>query len=201
MKKIVSVLVMAMALMVGSATAVRADFAAGMKAFDAGNYSIALQEARPLAEQGMAKAQYLLGRMYSDGHGVAQNYKEAAKWMRKAAEQGHAGGQLTIGFYYQKGRGGVPQDDDEAVKWIRKAAEQGHAVAQLNLGFIYDKGRSVLRDKILAHMWSNISAANGFTIASNARTLFEMRMTASQIAEAQELARKCMKQNYKGCGR
>jgi TPR repeat protein len=37
-------------------------------------------EVLKLAEQGDAKAQYDLGKMYSDGKEVKQDYKEAVKW-------------------------------------------------------------------------------------------------------------------------
>ena len=43
---------------------------------------------RLAAEQGYADAQYNLGVMYANGHGVSQDYAEAAKWYRLAAEQG-----------------------------------------------------------------------------------------------------------------
>ena len=38
------------------------------------------------AEQGDADAQYNLGRMYEDGHGVDVNYKKAIDWYEKAAK-------------------------------------------------------------------------------------------------------------------
>tara|TARA_B100000524_G_scaffold218828_1_gene115158 strand:+ start:1118 stop:1300 length:183 start_codon:yes stop_codon:yes gene_type:complete len=41
---------------------------------------------RKSAEQGNAKAQYNLGRVYADDHGVAQSDTEAVKWYRMAAE-------------------------------------------------------------------------------------------------------------------
>ncbi len=39
-----------------------------------------------LAEQGVAEAQYELGRLYYFGDSVAQNYEKAVKWYTKAAE-------------------------------------------------------------------------------------------------------------------
>ncbi len=41
----------------------------GLDAFDRGDYETALKEWRPLAEQGVAKAQYGLGFMYQKGKG------------------------------------------------------------------------------------------------------------------------------------
>jgi len=51
----IRLLVLALALLPG--TAVAQDFAAGRSAYEAGDYAAALQEWRPLAEQGHALAQ------------------------------------------------------------------------------------------------------------------------------------------------
>ena len=52
---------------------------------------------------------------------------------------------------------------------------------------------------VYAHMWLNIAAANGFQDASNNRDLVAKKMPPSQIEKAQDLARECVKKNYKGC--
>ena len=59
-------------------------------AYAKGDYATALRLLRPLADQGDAVAQYNLGVMHANGHGVPQNYAEAAKWYRLAADQGDA---------------------------------------------------------------------------------------------------------------
>ena len=64
---------------------------------------------QPLAEQGDAIAQSLLGSVYEEGQGVKQDYFEAVKWYRQAAEQGHATAQANLGSMYAKGQG-VKQD-------------------------------------------------------------------------------------------
>ncbi len=55
-----------------------------------GDYATTIREFFPLAEQGHAKAQYNVGHMYRNGHGVPQDYSEAMRWYRKAADQGLA---------------------------------------------------------------------------------------------------------------
>ena len=52
-----------------------------------GDYATALKLLSPLAQKGLAGAQNNLGKMYLQGHGVAQDYKEAGKWFRLAADQ------------------------------------------------------------------------------------------------------------------
>ena len=107
------------------------------------------------------------------------------------AEQGDANAQFNLGVMYANGEG-VIQDYKQAVKWYRKAAEQGDATAQYNLGVMYDNGRGVPKDYVMAHMYWNIAAVSGNKSAIKGRGLVEKKMTSSQIAEAQKLAREWM---------
>ena len=52
----------------------------GVDAYRQGSYPVALKELKPLAEQGNALAQNVLGFMYANGQGVPQDDKEAASW-------------------------------------------------------------------------------------------------------------------------
>jgi TPR repeat protein len=61
-----------------------------MDAYNRGDYSTALKEWQPLAEQGDANAQYNLGKLYYHGWGVPQDYGQARDWYRKAAAQGYS---------------------------------------------------------------------------------------------------------------
>ena len=96
----------------------------GVAAFDRGDYATALQELRPLAEQGLARAEHQLGLMYFNGQGVPQNHTEAVKWYRKAAEQGYAKAQTYLGGMYGDGLG-VPQDYVLSHLWANLAAAAG----------------------------------------------------------------------------
>ena len=174
------------------------DFQKGVKAYDKGDIATALREWRPLAEQGDAEAQYNLGQMYRKGKGVLQDYKEAVKWYRKSAEHGLERAQNILGFMYANGKG-VTQDYKEAVKWYRKSAEQGNAWAQSSLSAMYGLGKGVLQDKVYTHMWANIAASNGDANGGKLRDLVAEKMSASDISEAQKLARECVRKKYKGC--
>src|SRR6185295_14898707 len=125
----------------GCATGAAADSIEEAKsAYDRGDYPVAVSLFSPLAEQGLAPAQFNLGVMYRHGEGVPQDIQEAVKWYLKSAEQGYAPAQFNLGVMYRHGEG-VPQDAREAVKWYRRAAEQGHAWAQNNLGVMYEVGQ------------------------------------------------------------
>jgi TPR repeat protein len=145
-------LFLAVAVFIGLVTLARADFDDGQAAFEKGDYTAALREWNPLAEQGDADAQAGLGSIYANGLGVSEDHAEALKWYRKAADQGDAGGQNYLGVMYARGTG-VPQDYAEAAKWYRKAAEQGDSRAQLNFGAMYARGTGVPQDYAEAAKW------------------------------------------------
>ncbi len=119
-----------MALVIGLAAAAPAGagFDEGMAARARGDHASAMRELRPLAEQGDADAQWLVGIMYELDEGVPNDYANAAKWYRWAAEQGHLAAQSNLGTLYQFGRG-VAQDDVVAHMWYSLAASRGHALA------------------------------------------------------------------------
>ena len=80
------------------------------------------------------------------------------------------------------------------------AAEQGYVNAQYNLGLFYAQGEGVILDTVIAHMWFNIAARDGDEDAKTNRDVAKSTMTAEQLAEAEKLARECIKKNYKDCG-
>ena len=175
------------------------DFNRGVDAYRSGDYTTAMNEWRPLAEQGNMVAQYALGVMYDLGEGVAKDAKQAIKWYSLAAEQGYALAQYALGVIYERGAG-VTLEPKEAVKWYRRAAEQGYALAQYALGVMYDNGLGARQDNVLAHMWYNLSAANGSDLGGKNREVVVKEMTQEDISKAQSMARKCMDSDYQDCG-
>ena len=86
------------------------------------------------------------------------------------------------------------------MRWYRLAAGQGYADAQLSLGYIYEDGKGVLQDNVTAHMWYNISAANGNELGGTNRDSIAEGMTQQAIEQAQAMARECMSSGYQNCG-
>lgn len=68
--------------------AAHADFYDGLRAFDNKDYRNAVAAWRMAANQGDAKSQLRLGRLYEAGLGVPQVYVEAHRWFNLAAAQG-----------------------------------------------------------------------------------------------------------------
>ena len=105
------------------------------------------------------------------------------------ANQNFAEAQFSLGAVYTSGEG-VPRNYAEALKWYRLAADQAFAEAQFNLGLMYAQGNGVVPpDNVLAHMWLNLSAAQGLKQPETSRDRVQQLMTSAQIAEAQKLAR------------
>ena len=54
---------------------------------------------------------------------------------------------------------------------------------------MYVTGRGVPEDNVLAYMWLNLAAAQGYEGADESKARAAHRMTREQIAEAQRLSR------------
>lgn len=102
----------------------RAALGEGQRAFNAQDYEAAMAAWRPLAEKGVAEAQYGVGFMYESGWGVDQDFGEAFSWYQQAAQQGHIKAQYNLGMLYRNGQG-VSQNDALGLYWIQTAADQG----------------------------------------------------------------------------
>jgi TPR repeat protein len=148
------------------------------------------------ANAGHVKAQSLLGLLSESGQGMPQDYAEAAKWYRKAADAGDARAQTRLGFFSARGHG-VKKDSAEAVRWWHRAAKQGNTEAQMLLGLAYASAEGVQKDHVQAYKWLSLVSSNPAAKSEQANEAASFRdeladkMTATQIAEAQKLAREC----------
>ena len=98
MRNLANAICLAVALLMGgTGISWGADWQKGADAYQRGHYATAIREWTPLAKQGDADAQSMLGAMYAVGQGTPQNYKAALKWYRLAAEQGDASAQFALG--------------------------------------------------------------------------------------------------------
>ncbi len=105
-----------------------------------------------LAEQGDARAAYLLGTRYASGRGGIRDDSQALRWFKVAAERGLAEAQYNLGVLHASGRG-VPKNMKAAARWYQAAAEQGLGEAQYNLGTMYTNGNGLKVDFYKAVYW------------------------------------------------
>ena len=140
------------------------------------------------AERGTAEDQYNLGMRYERGITLPQSYTDAVHWYRLAAMQGYREGQYKLCEMSERGQG-LPQDYQEALRWCGLAAEQGHGRAMFIIGRLHHTAHGVPQDLVRAHMWYNLATAHGYEEGKKWRDRVADDMSASQIAEAQKLAR------------
>ncbi len=92
---------------------------------------------RKRAQQGIAEAQYQLGRAYEKGDGVARDYKQAGAWYRKAADQGYGPAQYSLGSMYMLGKG-MTMDPVSAYVWLNLAANNNVTSGQQVIDYLVD---------------------------------------------------------------
>ena len=126
-------------LAISSAVLFGGSFDDGLKALDSGKTNEALKQFQTLAKSGDVDAQTMLGEMYLDGIGTAQDTKKAYYWIQKAANKGDKEAQYLLGFMYENGIE-VKKNISQAVVWYQKAANKGDIMAMYNLAFIYKNG-------------------------------------------------------------
>lgn len=172
-----------------------AGFDEAAAAFAAGDYAKALQETRPLAEQGDARGQYAMGVLYENGFGVTKDPQLAAAWYLKSAEQGNTDAQYNLGAMNEHGVG-MAVNYPEAARWYRPAAEQGDIDALSNLGVLYQHGQGVQQDTVLAMALYNVSVAyagKGTTQAAQNRQMLANQMLLDDVKKALALTETLLK--------
>lgn len=143
---------------VGTATAAPIDIAG--EAYNKSAHVQAIKLFRPLAAQGNADAQAMLGMMYLKGEGTTRNYPEAMKWLMLSAAQGNASAQNNLGAMHFNGDG-VVRNYSDALRWFRLSAMQGDKYGQTSLAAMYLNGHGVAKDVKEAVKWYRLAAAQG----------------------------------------
>jgi len=144
---------------VGTIFPAHADFAAGERAYEAGDYETALNEWLPLAEAGDRDAQVQTGILFYYGHGVQKDLNKATDWFLKAARQGQLKALNMVGNVFYDGQS-LQRDLRKAECWYLLAAERGYGGAQFNLWKLYleiDKAED-------AQYWKKRSFREGFPL-------------------------------------
>ena len=97
------------------------------------------------AENNDPKAMTMLGQLYADGDGVAQDDKKAAEWYKLAADRGDRDAMFALAMFRLAGRAG-PRDRDQRAKWLSAAAKLGHPLAAYDLALLYMEGQLFPQD-------------------------------------------------------
>lgn len=119
----------------------------------------------PLAERGHAHAQFVIGTLFLDGRGVAQDYDTALAWIAKAALQHHAEAQLQFALMHLRGQGTL-RDNAAAAHWLHLAAEQGELRAQCYMSRMHAFGLGTPRSLVYAYMWAMLAAMGKWRVGA-----------------------------------
>ena len=93
------------------------NFKTAYDAYDQGEFQLAADIYKRLADKGDPRAQNELGFLYSVGQGVPQDFKIAAAWYLQAADQGYPPALLHLAGLFESGRG-VQKNLIEAHKYF-----------------------------------------------------------------------------------
>lgn len=88
-----------------------------------GQYDLAFERYKALAEAGSRQGMYNLANMYSTGQGVGQDSEKAFEWYLRAARDGDRLSMSEVARAYQEGVG-VDADPEQAEFWRARAAEK-----------------------------------------------------------------------------
>ncbi len=124
------------------------------------DYAKAHELLSPLAGQGNAVAQEILGFMYAHGEGIQRDEAIAFHWFTLAAEAGRTEAQLELGRMYRDGVGVMP-DGKAALLWFRRAAERGATEACNSVGELYLGQSGIPADDQAALAWFFRAAERG----------------------------------------
>lgn len=165
-----------------------ADVKSGVEAWQRGDFSGAVRQWRPLADQGDPDAQFNMGQAYKLGRGVPSDLRIAQSWYQKAAAQGHDKAQANLGLIlFESGKRAA------AMPWLKKAAESGDARAQYVLGTATFNGEHVAKDWPRAYALMTRAAAQGLPQAANSLAQMDQYIPLPDrqrgIALAQQMAR------------
>lgn len=80
---------LATTILFGLAGIATAGYWGGMEAYEESEFRTAIEEFNEAARRGDAESQFMLGKIYEQGQGTAQDFAAAHKWYNLAAAQGH----------------------------------------------------------------------------------------------------------------
>src|SRR3954470_24194302 len=156
---------------------------AGIEAWRARQYPLAVANWRPLADRGDADAQYNLAQAYFLGRGVPRNVNLAEQWYERAARQGNEEAQANYGLLlFQNGR------RRDAMPWIEQAANRGDPRAQYVYGTALYNGDLVPADLPRAYAMMSRAAAAGLPAAISQLAAMEPHITAADRVRGTQLA-------------
>jgi TPR repeat protein len=162
------------------------DYQRARSAFEAGEYTKALQIFERLSEAGNSQAQYDLSQMYFQGIGTSKSIEQGWIWMNRAADQGNIQAMLELGVRYQASTS-LKNGEEMAFLWFQKAAMAGSPVGQYNLARLYESGKQTPVDLVQAYVWMTLSNKSGNPTAAPEVRALKARLSPDELASADQM--------------
>jgi TPR repeat protein len=138
-----------------------ADFDAAVRAYESGDFNLALASAKLAAAQGNSDAQVLAGLILMNGETGLVDDVSAAGYFKRAANAGNTDAMLNLGKMALKSRGGLSESD--AMEYFAQASANGRLEAKRAIGEMYQKGIGIAPDQEKAKSWLTEAADAGDT--------------------------------------
>lgn len=100
----------------------------------------------PYAEENLAFAQTIVGKVYYRGKLNERNYEKAFDWFSKATESGNSYAQYLLGNMYENGTF-VEQNYDTALSYYKNSAAQNNIMAIGEMAYMKDNGYGMPMNK------------------------------------------------------
>jgi TPR repeat protein len=146
---------------------IKAQFDAGLAAYDGGDYQKAFALWWDLQFEDVA-AMRNVAMMLRKGQGTTKDPKKAEEIYQRAAQAGLPTAQFDLADMLMKGEAGPP-DLQSALPLLQAAAAANHPVAQFQLGELYETGAPPLvpQDTEVARQLYAAAATHGMTAATD----------------------------------
>ena len=164
------------------------------------NYALAITKLGDAAAGGSVQALILLKQLSNGGHGSKEEFDSAFRKIATRAKTGNIRSRMVLAEAYSLGA--LVKGDCRMTRDLYKEiASEGDEVAQHNLGGMYLNGDCVPKDYVLGYMWRSLSLAQSNNENGNSflNSLEKNSMSREQVAQAQKMARDCLKNKYKNC--
>lgn len=145
-------------------------YADALVAYEDGNKTLALVNAKIAGTNGNADAQVMVGHILMRGETGLINVDEAAKWFRSAAEQKHPDAYVALGEMALRSQANMRPS--QARNWLVRAANLGRSDAMRVLADMYSKGTGVPKSSEKAATW--LERANKHGDTRSARRMGDM---------------------------
>ena len=161
------------------------DYRKARSAYEAGDYTKALQIFEQLSQAGDSQAQYDLSLMYLQGIGTNKNLEKGWTWMNRAADGGNVQAMLELAVRYQKSAS-LENAEQMAFLWFQRAAMAGSAAGQYNLAHLYEDGNQTPVDLVQAYVWMTLSNKSGNPMAATEAKQLRSKLSPAELEKAEE---------------